>query len=98
MHIEKDKMGVYNIFFDSYKECEEDIDLCGAIITWKKFSIFIEHIIDDIEDYECVATTFCNNILIDRRFEKSIGNLLSNNQISYHYFDTGGASDIVENN
>lgn len=86
MYIEREKnskVGRYNIIFANYRDMLREIETLGEFIKFHKFSIFIE----TDEDFECVATDFCDTILVDRLQGKPIAKVLSDNQMSYKYFD-----------
>lgn len=86
MRIEKDKRGMYNIFFDTVKELKADISLLSQLMIFRPFTIWLVPETHMDEDYECIATVFCDNILIDKKYEKIIGNELSMNHLPYRYF------------
>lgn len=85
MLIEKEKNSRtkrYNITFTSYEEMKQEINSLVDFITYHKFTIFI-----DLEyDYQCVATDFCDTILVDRRYGEPVANALESRKIPYRFF------------
>lgn len=86
MKIEKDKFGMYNIFFDTVKQLIKDMPILSQLMIFRRFTIWVRPETHMDEDYECIATVFCNNILIDKKYDKIIGDELSINGLPYRYF------------
>lgn len=86
MYIEREKnskVNRYNIIFSSYRDMVREIETLGEFIKWHKFTIFIE----TAEDFECVATNFCDTILVDRTNGNHIAKVLTDNQLHFRFFD-----------
>lgn len=86
MRLEKDKCGVYNIYFNTLRELDFDISLFGEIFMYRRFSIWLAREMDMDEDFDCIATVFCDNILVDKKYDKIIGDELSKYSLPYRYF------------